>query len=329
MYVRQEAVLSSQIEGTQASLADLLDYEATSDQSKRTVDLKEILNCIAALNFGLERIKKLPVSTRLLCEVHRKLMTGVRGGEFARTPGDLRRSQNWIGGSSPADARYVPPPVSEMQKAMGDLEQFLNRTKQTPALIEAGLAHAQFETIHPFLDGNGRLGRLLITFLLSLRGILSRPLLYLSHHFKENRDEYYDRLQRIRTEGDWEGWLRFFLGGVAAVAAEATDRARQIVLLRERDQKNVREALGRRSALGLDLLDLLIKQPVVTTAYVCEELNRTSPTVNKLLADLVKIGICRETTGQRWGRRFRYNEYFNLFVAPREKARRGSDQPSG
>ena len=315
MYVRQEAVLSSQIEGTQASLADLLEYEAAESEAERTVDLGEIINCVNALGRGLKLLEKLPVSTRLLCEVHAALMAGVRGGERSRTPGEVRRSQNWIGGSSPSDARFVPPPVPDMQRAMSDLEKFLNSPKPTPLLIEIGLAHAQFETIHPFLDGNGRLGRLLITFLLAARGELAKPLLYLSHYFKQHRDEYYGRLQAVRTEGDWEGWIQFFLIGVSTVAAEATARARKIIALREADQALVRGKLGRRAGLALDLLDFLIERPVVTSRLARERLKRSQPTVDKLLSDLVRIGVLHETTGKNWGRRFRYHRYLALFDA--------------
>ena len=315
MYVRQEAVLSSQIEGTQASLADLLEYEAAESEAERTVDLGEIINCVDALSRGLKLLEKLPVSTRLLCGVHAALMAGVRGGERSRTPGEVRRSQNWIGGSSPSDALFVPPPVTDMQRAMGDLEKFLNSPKPTPLLIEIGLAHAQFETIHPFLDGNGRLGRLLITFLLTARGELSKPLLYLSHYFKQHRDEYYGRLQAVRTEGDWEGWIQFFLIGVSMVASEATARARKIIVLREADQTLVREKLGRRAGLALDLLDFLIERPVVTSRLARERLKRSQPTVDKLLSDLVRIGTLHETTGKNWGRRFRYHRYLALFDA--------------
>jgi Fic family protein len=313
MYVRQEAVLSSQIEGTQASLCDLLDYEAAENEAEKTVDLSEVINYLAALKTGFELLPELPISTRLFCRVHAALTKGARGGEPNKTPGELRRTQNWIGGSRPDNATFVPPPVLEMKTAMSDLEKYLNKTKQTPLLIEIGFAHAQFETIHPFLDGNGRIGRLLITFLLSARGVLSKPLLYLSHHFKLRRDEYYERLQAVRTNGDWEGWLTYFLEGVAAVADEATQRARKIILLREADETTIRAKLGRRSAVGLDLLDLLVERPVVSSRIARDHLQRSQPTVDKLLSDFVALGILREMTGQRWGRRFSYTRYLALF----------------
>lgn len=313
MYVRQEAVLSSQIEGTQASLSDLLDFEASERASDRPSDVAEIVNYLAALHFGQKRLLTLPISTRFLCEVHAKLMSGARGGELAKTPGQLRRSQNWIGGSSPSDAKFVPPPVHELSTAMGDLENFLNAEKRTPLLIEAALLHAQFETIHPFLDGNGRLGRLLITFLLSARRALGKPLLYLSYYFKINRVEYYDRLQSVRTHGDWEGWILFFLDGVASVADEAYQRAKKIIALREEDRARIRERLGRRSAVALDLLDLLVERPVVSSRVAQERLKKSQPTVDKLLSELVALHLLREISGQERGRRFGYSRYLELF----------------
>lgn len=202
-----------------------------------------------------------------------------------------------------------------MHAAMGDLEKFLNSEKPRPLLVEIALAHAQFETIHPFIDGNGRIGRLLITFLLLARNAMSKPLLYLSFFFKRHRDEYYARLQAIRTEGDWEGWVTFFLTGVAEVADEATQRARRIIELREKHQQLLRSKLNRRAALALDLLDKMIERPVVTSRWAQKELGRTQPTIDSLLSDLVKLGLLRETTGQKWGRRFSYAEYLGLFRA--------------
>ena len=305
MYVRQEAVLSTQIEGTQASLSDLLEFEAAEGEGERTVDISEVINYLNALYTGLNLLGELPISTRLLCRVHAALTEGVRGGEVTMTPGELRRSQNWIAGSGPANARYVPPPAPDMQLAMGELEKFLHRRKKTPLLIEIGLAHAQFETIHPFLDGNGRIGRLLITLLLAARGVLSKPLLYLSHFFKVQREDYYG----------WEGWIEFFLRGVATVADEATNRARSIISLQTEDQVLIRSRLRRRAGTALDLLDLLIERPVVSSRFVCKRLGKTQPTIDKLLSDFVKMGLLHETTGQRWGRRFSYSRYLALFEA--------------
>ncbi len=313
MYVRQEAVLSSQIEGTQASLTELLEYEAATGEPERTVDLGEVINYLAALRHGLNGLADLPISSRLLCDVHRVLMTGTRGGESARTPGEFRRTQNWIGGTGPAGARFVPPPPDDMKLAMSDLDKYLNQSKNTPLFIETGLVHAQFETIHPFLDGNGRLGRLLITFLLTARGALTKPMLYLSHYFKKHRDEYYDRLQAIRMEGDWEGWLLFFLTGMAVVAEEATTRARRILELQRSDQELTREKLGQRAGIGLKLLDHLIEKPITTTSIVRKMLGVSQPTADRLLTDLETLGILREATGLRRGRRYTYHKYLALF----------------
>lgn len=314
MYVRNEAVLSSQIEGTQASLSDLLSFEAAENKAERTGDLSEVLNYLEALNKGLKLLHTLPISTRLLCQVHRVLTQDVRGGESSKTPGELRRSQNWIGGNSPAIAVFVPPPPVEMQAAMGGLEKFLNdSTKRTPLLFEIGLAHAQFETIHPFLDGNGRVGRLLITFLLHARGVLSRPLLYVSYYLKKNQTEYYDRLQAIRTAGDWEGWLLFFVRGVVEVASEATDRARKILALQEADRKLIQARMGQRATSALALLDHLMSRPITTSRLAAASLGRTQPTVDRLLKDLVRLRVLRETTGQMWGKRFAYQRYLAMF----------------
>ncbi len=315
MYVRQEAVLSSQIEGTQASLAELLEYQASEGTETRTDDLGEVVNYLKALRTGLQRLEELPVSSRLLSEVHKVLMSGTRGGDASKTPGEFRRSQNWIGGTGPADARYVPPPAHEMSQAMSDLEKFLNNSKSTPLLIEIGLAHAQFETIHPFLDGNGRLGRLMITFLLKARKALSEPLLYLSHFFKVNRNEYYDRLQAVRTDGDWEGWINFFLTAVAHVAEEAAARAKAIIALLEYDRIYLRLKLGRRSGMALDLLDVLMEQPIITSQLARERLGKSQPTIDQLLSDLVGLGLLHETTGRKRGRRFSYKSYLALFGA--------------
>ncbi|MFM9103434.1 MAG: Fic family protein, partial [Cyanobium sp.] len=230
MYVRKEAVLSSQIEGTQSSLQDLLAAEANLlGAESRPRDVDEVVNYVRAMQHGLARLGELPVSIRLIREIHQELLQGVRGSHL--TPGDLRRSQNWIdpGGCGLAEASFVPPPPEELPQALGELELFLHQQDDLPALLKIGLAHAQFETIHPFLDGNGRIGRLLITYLLTENGILHKPVLYLSHYFKRHRQAYYDHLQAVRDQGDWEGWLAFFLRGVAEVSAEATDTARKIL----------------------------------------------------------------------------------------------------
>jgi Fic family protein len=263
MYVRHEAVLSSQIEGTQSTLDDLLEYELEASRTTRPKDVEEVVNYVGAMNHGLRRLAELPLSLRLLKEVHAKLLAGVRGGH--RQPGEFRTTQNWIGpaGCPLAEADFVPPPPHEMLQALGELETFLHDRQQLPVLIRCGLAHAQFETIHPFLDGNGRVGRLLISLLLCEREVLHRPLLYLSYFFKAHRAQYYDRLMAVRNDGDWEGWLKFFLRGVYEVSQSATDTARAILELRERHRQTIAGgvAVGSNAAA---LLDHLFKQPLVS-----------------------------------------------------------------
>lgn len=313
MYVRREAVLSTQIEGTEASLVDLLEYEAQAEQAERRVDIREIANYIDALLFGLERVEELPLSLRLIREIHERLMTGVRGGEPTKTPGEFRRSQNWIGGPSPATARFVPPPVDQMMASLHELEHFFHDDSKLPILIRVGLAHAHFETIHPFLDGNGRVGRLLITFLLAHEKILSEPILYLSIFFKRNRQDYYDRLQAIREKGDWEGWLAFFLEGVAVVSDEATHTARRIVNLREEARTEISQKLGRRAGTGLILLEDLFRNPIVNVKKVGEITELSQPAANALTNALEEIGILRETTGRKTYRMFAFDRYLRLF----------------
>jgi Fic family protein len=320
MYVRREAVLSSQIEGTQASLMDVLEYEAMRSDSERRVDVQEVSNYIAALRFGLKRVHSLPVSLRLVREIHEHLMHSVRGGEPTKTPGEFRRSQNWVGGASPATARFVPPPVDEMTEALHMFERSLHDPRAYPPLINVGLAHAQFETIHPFLDGNGRMGRLLITFLLCEYGILREPLLYLSIFLKEHRQDYYDRLQAVRDRGDWEGWLAFFLEGVATVASEATETARSIVRLREAWRERISAQLKRRSGNGLRLLDKLFQRPLVTVKGVEQSLGLSQPAALALVNAMVRVGVLEEVTGMRRNRIFEFREYLRLFA---ERARRG------
>lgn len=313
MYVRREAVLSSQIEGTHASLMDVLEYEALMEQGEARVDVKEIINYIAAMEHGLKRLEKLPLGRRLMCEVHGLLMKGVRGSEPHKTPGEFRRSQNWVGGASPASAQFVPPPADKVGECFSDLERFLHDDSRIPPLIKVGLAHAQFETIHPFLDGNGRSGRLLITFWLVERKILRKPLLYPSLFFKEHRDAYVDRLQDIRDKGAWEDWLAFFLDGVAQVAKEATARALDIVQLRETDRNLVTERLGRRAGAGLALLDRLFTMPVVQLKRVEKVLGVTPPTASALVKRLIEIGLLEEVTGKERNRVFVYKQYMALF----------------
>jgi len=266
------------------------------------------------MNAGLARLERLPVSVRLIREIHAELLQGVRGSRL--TPGELRRSQNWIGsgGSTLANATFVPPPPDEVPNALGELEAFLHGTDDQPLLIKIGLAHAQFETIHPFLDGNGRMGRLLITFLLFERGVLHKPVLYLSHYLKAHRQEYYDRLQAIRDTGDWEGWLEFFLRGVAEVSIQAADTARQILELREHHRSLITERLGRAAGNGHRILQHLYKHPIVSATGVQELIGTTFPGANQIVRRLVEAGILTEITGQARHRRFRYEPYVRLFA---------------
>ncbi|MGE5648513.1 MAG: Fic family protein [Acidobacteriota bacterium] len=313
MYVRKEAVLSSQIEGTQASLVDVLQFEAAAMDDGNPQDIEEVVNYVNAMNYGLERRQTFPLSLRLIREIHAKLLAGVRGSD--RHPGEFRTTQNWIGpaGCTLADALFVPPPPHEMMRALDNLEKFLHDSSPMPQLMKAGIAHAQFETIHPFLDGNGRMGRLLITFLLCQKGILQHPLLYLSHYFKLHRSEYYDRLQAVREQGDWEGWLQFFLAGVYEVAQEATDTARQIVNLREKHRDMVQQTLRRGAGKGLALLEMLHYRPIVTVKYVAENVKLTFANANELVKEFVDLGILAETTGRQRNRQFSFEPYLALF----------------
>ncbi len=313
MYVRKEAVLSSQIEGTQSSLQDLLAAEAQLFDLGLPRDVDEVLNYVRAMNHGLSRLPELPVSVRLIREIHAQLLKGVRGGRLQ--PGELRTSQNWIGpaGCTLATASFVPPPHHEVPQALGELEHFLHKTDTLPPLIKIALAHVQFETIHPFLDGNGRVGRLLITFLLTEHGVLHKPVLYLSHYFKQHRLAYYEHLQAVRDRGDWEGWLTFFLRGVIAVAGEATSTARNILQLREQHRTTITEHLGRSAGNGLKVLESLFEHPIVSVANVQQQTNTTFAAANTLVARLVKHGILNEMTGYARNRRFRYDPYIGLF----------------
>jgi cell filamentation protein, protein adenylyltransferase len=314
-YVRKEAVLSSQIEGTQSSLSDLLLFENEAAPGVPLDDVEETSNYIRAMTHGLRRIEsgELPLSTSLLREVHELLMSGVRGGDKA--PGEFRRSQNWLGGTRPGNARFVPPPAPDVVQAMSDLEKFLHDDPEpTPILVKAALAHVQFETIHPFLDGNGRVGRLLITLLLCSAGVLQQPLLYLSLYFKQHRDAYYDHLQRVRTEGAWEAWLEFFLEGVVAVARSATTTARGIRQLVERDREAI-HGFGRGAASALRVHELAGRRVVLTASSTSAQLGLSAPTVNGAFARLEAAGILQEVTGRRRGRVFVYAEYLRLLQA--------------
>jgi Fic family protein len=317
MYVRKEAVLSSQIEGTQSSLQDLLSAEAHIFAPERPRDVDEVVNYVRAMNRGLERLKDLPVSVRLIREIHQILLTEVRGSQ--RTPGELRRVQNWIGpeGSGLGEATFVPPPPQIIPQLLGDLEHFLHGDTELPLLIKIGLAHAQFETIHPFLDGNGRIGRLLITFLLCENGALQKPVLYLSHFFRRHRQTYYDLLQATRDRGAFEDWLKFFLTGVAEVSAEATVTARRILTLREQHRMAIADRLGYAAGNGHRILEHLFEHPIVSVNDVRDLTGTTFPAANQLVSRLTDLNLLVEITGQARHRRFRYDPYIQLFADER------------
>ena len=314
MYVRKEAVLSSQIEGTQSSLQDLLAAEAELFDESMPRDVDEVVNYVRAMKHGLARLPELPVSVRLIREIHGELMQGVRGGRLQ--PGELRRTQNWIGpaGCTLATASFVPPPPAEVPQALGDLERFLHEDGALPPLVKIALAHVQLETIHPFLDGNGRVGRLLITFLLTECGVLHKPVLYLSHFFRAHRQAYYEHLQAVRERGAWEDWLAFFLRGVIEVAGEATDTARRIQLLREQHRAAITAGLGRAAGNGHRVLESLYDRPIVTVADVRALTGTTYAAANNLVARLAELGVLAEMTGYARNRRFRYEPYVRLFT---------------
>lgn len=290
MYVRKEAVLSSQIEGTQASFADVLGAERQLGNDSRREAVGEVSNYVKAMNWGLAELEHFPLSLRLLRNIHDKLIRGTRGTN--RNPGEFRMSQNWIGptGCTPGNATFIPPSVPDMEKALGDLELYLYAKDRLPALVKIALIHAQFETIHPFLDGNGRMGRLLITFWLCQQEILSKPLLYLSYYFKKNRREYYDRLMDVRKTGDWEEWIKFFLRGVAEVADEATSSAKAILKL-QKDCAAKLQPLKQAAGYGLRLLDILFEQPFIQRKEIISLLGISGPTATHVLDAFLKTGM--------------------------------------
>ncbi len=297
-YTRREAVLSSRIEGTQTNMTELLQEELSPGKSGQDpADLREVQNYVTALNHGIELLKALPLSLRLVCEIHRVLMESARGTHA--TPGEFRRSQNWIGpaGSTLNSATYVPPPPEELMGTLGQWEKFLHVRDQLPDLIQCGLMHEHFEAIHPFLDGNGRVGRLMIVLFLMERGRLSQPLLYLSAFFEKHRPSYYERLLRVRTEGDWTGWLAFFLEGVAVTAVEAVERARGLLELRERYRR-----LLIKNIKALVLLDALFENPFMTAARAVEVLKVSDPTARKIIGQLTDVGLLTASGGQEYGR---------------------------
>lgn len=311
LYIRKEALLSSQIEGTQSSFSDLLLFESDAEPGVPIDDVEEVSNYVAAMQHGLRRIAGgFPLSLRLFREIHAILLRGGRGAN--RTPGEFRRSQNWVGGSRPGNAAFVPPPPERLMECLDNFERFLHDEKhRLPVLVEAGLVHVQFETIHPFLDGNGRLGRLLITLLLCSKGALREPLLYLSLYFKTNRDRYYDLLQRVRTEGAWEEWLAFFLEGTEVTARSAAEAAKQILNLFGKDRDRIQK-LGRAASSALRVHEYMQKKPLAGIGALADVLQLSIPTVTDALNHLVRLGIAKEVTGKRRARLFGYTRYLKI-----------------
>lgn len=311
MYIRKEAVLSSQIEGTQSSLSDLLSYEAEEAPGIPLDDVQEVSRYVAAMEYGLDKIRNddWPLCVRIIKEMHEVLLSEGRGQE--RRPGEFRQSQNWIGGTRPGTALYVPPPQDCVIGCMGDLEKFWNnQPTRTPTLLKAALSHVQFETIHPFLDGNGRLGRLLITLLLCHEGALEEPILYLSLYFKTNKQIYYEHLQAVRTHGDWEGWVRFFLQGVLETAQQAVSAARSILAVFEEDKRKLSE--NGCPASVLRVYEFIQKRPLVTIKTVAEKVNVSIPTATKAINLLETLEIVREVTGKQRGKLYTYDRYMRL-----------------
>jgi len=311
MYVRKEAVLSSQIEGTQSSLSDLLLYENEEAPGVPLDEVREVSNYVAAMEYGLKKIKEgFPISLRLIKEIHEILLRHGRGASME--PGEFRRSQNWVGGSRPGNAIFVPPPPDKVLECMGELEMFLHDKRgMTPVLIKAALTHIQFETIHPFLDGNGRLGRLLITFLLCSEGILVEPILYLSLYFKKNRSQYYDLLQKVRIDGDWEAWLRFFFTGIKETSELAVSTARSIAALFDEDRNKVK-ALGRTAGSAIQVHHHLQKRPATSIPNIALQTGLSKPTVSTAIKNLEDMKIVREISGKKRDRLYLYDKYISI-----------------
>jgi len=312
-HIRKEAVLSSQIEGTQSSLSDLLLFENADVPGVPVDDVREVSNYVAAMVHGLARLRgDFPLNLRLIREIHEILVSGSRGAD--KTPGEFRRSQNWVGGTSPGNAAYVPPNVPDLMPALDNFEKFLHdHESRTPLLIKAALAHAQFETIHPFLDGNGRVGRLLITFLLCAEGALREPLLYLSLYLKQNRTAYYESLQKVRIDGDWEQWIEFFLRGVISVSESGVVTMRKLLALVEEDRRRIESALGTRKALtALRVHDVFKYRVASSIPQVSNITGISPPAVSSAIEALVKLGIVREVTAKQRNRQFVYEGYLRV-----------------
>lgn len=313
MYVKKEALLSSQIEGTQASLEGVLEFEADLPPKENINEIKEVINYVNALHHGIERLNELPMSLRLIKEIHEILLKGTRGEH--RKSGEFRTSQNWIGpfGASIREAVFIPPPPYEVPNLMGELEKYIYKDDNIPPLIKIALIHAQFETIHPFLDGNGRIGRLLVTFYLFWKNILSSPLLYLSFYLKKYRNEYYEHLMNTRTEGNWEDWIRFFLHGVIETSSEATKTAKEIVELKE---NLVNKVYSKQiySIYALRLIDLIFNIPYIGVKDVCNNLNVSAATGNKLIKKFEQIGVLEEKTGKQRNRKYGFKGYIEIIA---------------
>jgi Fic family protein len=308
MYVRKEALLSSQIEGTQSSLSDLLLFENHEIPQVPLDDVTEVSNYVAAIDHGISRLRQgFPLSLRLLKEMHQILLRSGRGA--SKQPGEFRSSQNWIGGTRPSNALFVPPPPDKLKTCLDPFERFLHDSA-VPPLIRAGLAHVQFETIHPFLDGNGRLGRLLVTLMLCEAGVLREPVLYLSLFLKMRRDDYYRLLQEVRLQGSWESWMEFFLTGVADTAEQATSTAKELMVLFDRDRQKIGE-FGRAASSMLRVHELLQRRPMVTIQAVAKDLKLSIPTVSSAIDSLIEVGIVHEITGKRRNRLFAYPSYLS------------------
>jgi Fic family protein len=310
-FVRKEAVMTSQIEGTQATLREVLEFEST-DKAERPEDVREVCNYVDALNYArreIRRPKGVPLSTRLLCAAHKRLMRGVRGAD--KLPGEIRSSQNWVGGTRPGNARFVPPPPDDARQALAELDQWIHSADPLPPLVKVGLAHVQFETIHPFLDGNGRIGRLLIALLAEHWRVLPLPILYVSVPLKRRRDEYYQWLSAVRTDGDWEGWSQFFLECVCEAADDGVAAAKRIFALLADDRKSVVDHASA-TISSVRLFDQLPKQPVVTVANAMRLLKTTKPTALKSVDALQQAGVLRETTGKQRDRVYAYHRYLAI-----------------
>ena len=313
MYIRKEAVLSSQIEGTQSSLSDLLLFEMEGAPGAPLDDVREVSNYVAAMEHGLKRLRDgFPLCNRLICEIHEKLLSKGRGAE--RKPGEFRTSQNWIGGTRPGNAQFVPPPPERLADCLSSFEKFLNDDpERMPTMIKAALAHVQFESIHPFLDGNGRLGRLLITLLLCHEKVIREPLLYLSLYFKQNRKAYYDLLQQVRTDGDWESWVAFFVDAIKETARQAVSAANQLSEIIRKDRNTV-QSLGRISGSAYRVFDLMVERPLLSIPVACRRTGLVPHTVTKVLGALRDAGIVKEITGRKRNKLFSYDRYMKILA---------------